>query len=118
MAVQQASFALALKSIFGFVITSASALEKVAKAADNLGDWAVESTGTFVDEARLDRQIKVNEIKQRIAAQQAAQSSSTLVIENEANQGHGQVQGVPSPQPVRAAAPVKARTAVAAAVPA
>lgn len=74
-AAQAATFSMALKSIFGFVITSASALEKVAKAADNLGEWAVESTGTFVDEARLDRQSKVEEIQRRMALsnQQAQQ---------------------------------------------
>jgi hypothetical protein len=92
MATQTASFSLALKSIFGFVITSATALEKVAKAADNLGDWAVESTGTFVDEARLDREDKIADIKARMAAKRAAQATQVaqgaapLVIENAAAQ--------------------------------
>lgn len=80
MAIQNASLGLAVKSVFSAVITGASALEKVAQIADNLGTIGVESTQTMIEETRLDRQVKIDEIKARIAAQKKA----TLLIENAA----------------------------------
>ena len=35
-------------------------LEKVAKATNHLATWAEESAGSFADEARVQRQAKLN----------------------------------------------------------
>lgn len=60
-----AAFFAALQSFF-------LAFQGFGRAANNLADWADEATGTFVDEARADREVKVLENKaRRIKAQQA-----------------------------------------------
>ena len=37
-----------------------TALEKLAKATNHLSTWAEESAGAFADEARVQRQAKLN----------------------------------------------------------
>lgn len=72
MAVQQAvGFFGMLHGIYGAVASLASAAQRGANALDNLGQWAEEQTGTFVDEARIERQAKIEELqRRRLAASQ------------------------------------------------
>lgn len=57
-----------LHSIYNAVGTLANALGKFANAADNIGTWADEQTGVFVDEARLERQKKLVVLERELAA--------------------------------------------------
>lgn len=65
MAVQNVGFFGMLQGIYGTVFMLSSAVQKFAKALDNLGTWTDEQTGTFVDEARMERQIKLEELKRK-----------------------------------------------------
>lgn len=70
MAIQQAvGFFGMLHQVYGAVGTLASAVGRGANALDNLGQWAEEQTATFVDEARIERQAKIEELqRKRLAA--------------------------------------------------
>ena len=50
----QAIFA-SLNALFAALTTIFTASQHYAKAIDNIGVWCDESTGSFADEARLDR---------------------------------------------------------------
>ena len=71
-----------LKSVWAVVASLASASQRVANAADNLGQWAEETTGAFVDEARIERQAKIEEMQRKRAA--AATQVITVVTDVEA----------------------------------
>lgn len=75
MAVQNIGFFGMLHGIYGTIASLSSAVQKFAQALNNLGDWADEQTGTFVDEARLDRQYKIEEMKRK---RQALLASTTV----------------------------------------
>ena len=70
-----------LKSVWAVVASLASASQRVANAADNLGQWAEETTGAFVDEARIERQAKIEEMQRKRAA---AAQAITVVTDVEA----------------------------------
>lgn len=70
-----------LKSVWAVVASLASASQRVANAADNLGQWAEETTGAFVDEARIERQSKIEEMQRKRAA---AAQAITVVTDVEA----------------------------------
>lgn len=53
-----AAFFAAIQSFF-------LAMQGFGRAAQNMSDWADEATGTFVDEARADREVKLLENKAR-----------------------------------------------------
>lgn len=73
-----------LKSVWAVVASLASASQRVANAADNLGQWAEETTGAFVDEARIERKMKGEEMqRKRAALNQAAITSTTTVTDVE-----------------------------------
>lgn len=85
MAASNIGFLGMLHQIYNSIGVIASAVGHGAKALDNIGMWAEEQTGTFVDEARLERQAKVEDIQRRMAqakrrADHAALNDS-LVIE-------------------------------------
>lgn len=65
-----------LQSFYTAAGTLASAVNRGAQALDNLGQWAEEQTATFVDEARLDRQAKVEALTQKL---QAAKLNSNVI---------------------------------------
>ena len=44
------------------------ALEKSAKAVDHLSSWAEESAGSFADEARMQREKRMSELKKQLTA--------------------------------------------------
>lgn len=67
-----------LQGIYSTVGTLSSAATHAASAIDNLAIWADESTGTFVDEARMEREIKVNEFRQRLKLQLEQQKSLAI----------------------------------------
>ena len=46
--------------LFSAITVFFAALEKVAKATNHLSTWAEESAGSFADEARVQRQAKLN----------------------------------------------------------
>lgn len=52
----------AFTAFFAFIIQLFSAAEKGASALNNLATWADESTGTFTDEARHNRQKRIEEM--------------------------------------------------------
>lgn len=66
-----------LHQIYGAVGALASAATHGANAIDNLGMWAEEQTATFVDEARIERQAKIAELR--------AKRMTGVVLENDSN---------------------------------
>lgn len=86
MAIQNVGFFGMLHGIYGAVASLASAAQRGANALDNLGQWAEEQTGTFVDEARIERQMKIEELKRkRLALNQTTLEAepSVKAIRNE-----------------------------------
>jgi formylmethanofuran dehydrogenase subunit A len=71
MVVQKIGFFGMLHGIYGAIAAFASALQRGANAIDNLGKWAEEQTSVFVDEARIDREMKLEELEQRRAERKA-----------------------------------------------
>lgn len=69
-----------LHQIYNAVGTLASAVGRGANALDNLGKWAEEQTGTFVEEAQIERQAKIAELRARAAKQ----AKEIQLIENQA----------------------------------
>lgn len=67
-----------LKSVWAVVASLASASQRVANAADNLGQWAEETTGAFVDEARIERKMKGDEMQRKRAALNAAAAQPAI----------------------------------------
>lgn len=67
-----------LHQIYNAVGTIASAVGRGANALDNLGKWAEEQTAAFVDEAQIERQAKIAQLRASKAAQAQA-----LVIDNQ-----------------------------------
>lgn len=90
MAANNVGFFGMLHQIYNSVGILASAVGHGAKALDNLGQWAEEQTGTFVDEARLERQAKVEDIQRRMALNRARNVS---LIEAVTLESSGQLQG-------------------------
>lgn len=70
-----------LHSIYNAVGVLASAAGKFAQAADNLGTWADEQTGTFVDEARIERKKKSVTLMAELAALENAASAAAPVAQ-------------------------------------
>lgn len=68
MAVQNVGFFGMLHGIYGAVAALASAFQRGANSLDNLGKWAEQQTGVFVDEATIERDIKLEELKRRRVA--------------------------------------------------
>jgi hypothetical protein len=48
------------KQLFSAITVYFIAFEKLAKATEHLSTWAEESAGSFADEARVQRQAKMN----------------------------------------------------------
>jgi hypothetical protein len=48
------------KQLFSAFTTFFLALEKIAQASNHLSTWAEETAGAFADEARVQRQAKMN----------------------------------------------------------
>lgn len=46
-------------AFFAFIIQLFSAAEKAASSINNIATWADESTATFTDEARHNRQVRI-----------------------------------------------------------
>lgn len=67
-AVQAIGFFGMLKQVYGAISAIASAVGRGANALDNLGQWAEEQTATFVDEARVERQAKIEELNRKLLA--------------------------------------------------
>lgn len=82
MAVQNIGFFGMLHSIYNMIGSTASAGHRFANSLDNLGQWAEEQTGSFVDEARMDREEKLEDRKaERIARRQAQLNAPTRVTD-------------------------------------
>lgn len=72
MAVQNIGFFGMLHSIYNMIGSTASAGHRFANSLDNLGQWAEEQTASFVDEAKLDREEKLEDRRaERLARRQA-----------------------------------------------
>jgi hypothetical protein len=69
------SMSQAIRQFLIMLATFFSAGEKIAKTLDNLATVAEETSGSYVDEARADRQAK-------IAARAQAAAETALIIEN------------------------------------
>lgn len=67
-----------LHSVYNAVGVLASAVGKFAQAADNLGTWADEQTGTFVDEARIERKKKSVQLMAELAALENAAPAAAV----------------------------------------
>ena len=71
-----------LHTIYNAIGAMASAVYRGASALDNLGQWAEEQTGSFVDEARMDREEKLAERRaERLARRQAQLNAPTQVTD-------------------------------------
>lgn len=57
------SFSLAFTQFFNAVTVLFTAIEKICKTADNLATVAEESSGTYMDEARIQRQMKLAKLQ-------------------------------------------------------
>ena len=51
------------RQMFMAMKTMFSAAEKGAKALEHLAEWAEEAAGTYAEEARIERQQRITEIK-------------------------------------------------------
>jgi hypothetical protein len=62
------------KQLFSAITAYFVALEKTANAAVHLSTWAEESAGAFADQARVERQAKLNLMlkEQRVTEKQLA----------------------------------------------
>jgi hypothetical protein len=67
-----------LHQIYASVGALFSAVTHGANALDNLGIWAEEQTGTFVDEAREDRQVKLAEMRHKRAQLVASRAQAEV----------------------------------------
>lgn len=75
----------AVGSLANTVTSLASATTHGANALDNLGMWAEEQTATFVDEARIERQAKILELRaKRLQGVELVNDTSTSVPKLEA----------------------------------
>lgn len=81
MAIQNVGFFGMLHGIYGAVAALASAAQRGANALDNLGQWAEEQTGSFVDEARMDRQEKIEVLKRKREESRLEYARSTATQE-------------------------------------
>lgn len=63
------------KQLFSAITAYFIALEKTANAAVHLSTWAEESAGAFADQARIERQAKMNLMlkEQRVTEKQLSQ---------------------------------------------
>jgi CRISPR/Cas system CMR-associated protein Cmr5 small subunit len=63
------------KQLFTAITVYFIAFEKLANATNHLSTWAEESAGSFADEARIQRQAKMNAMlkDQRVTEKQLAQ---------------------------------------------
>lgn len=82
-----------LHGIYGAVAALASAAQRGANALDNLGQWAEEQTGTFVDEARIERAIKLDELTRR----REELSAQGIIIEAQATEVNGKTKAIKAP---------------------
>lgn len=64
------AISLAITQFFSALTVLFTAFESICKTADNLATVAEESSGTYKDQARIDRQIKLSkaQAEQRAAA--------------------------------------------------
>ena len=62
------------KQLFAAFTIFFVSLEKVAKATEHLATWSEETAGAFADEARVQRQAKMNQMlkDQRVTEKQLA----------------------------------------------
>lgn len=60
------------KQLFSAITTFFIAMEKIAQASNHLSTWAEETAGSFADEARIQRQAKMNAMlkEQRVTEKQ------------------------------------------------
>lgn len=66
-----------MHALYNSVGILASALGKFAKAAENLGTYADEQTGAFVDEARIERAKQAVTLEAELAALKKASQQPT-----------------------------------------
>lgn len=81
---QAIGFFAAMHEIYASVKTIASVVTHTAKAAENLSIWAEEQTDTFVDEARVERQIKIDQLELR--RQEILASKKSLTVDTTAKE--------------------------------
>jgi hypothetical protein len=59
------------KSIFAVVIAIANGTEKYANAYAKTGEWAEEAAQAFVDKAKAERELSLEEFQQQLDARKA-----------------------------------------------
>lgn len=72
-------FGHALAQLWTTLFTILAAIEQFAHGFKNLGDWTNESTKTFVDEARIDRQKKLAKMEAELTQTQATAAASVAL---------------------------------------
>ena len=82
MAVQNVGFFGMLHLVYNAVGAIASATGRFANSVDNLGQWAEEQTAAFADEARIDREEKLQE-RRAARAERRAQRNAPAQVEGE-----------------------------------
>lgn len=84
MAVQNVGFFGMLHLVYNAIGSTASAVGRFANSVDNLGQWAEEATGAFADEARLDREEKLQERRaERIARRAQINAPAPTTVADE-----------------------------------
>lgn len=66
------AISLAITQLFTALSVLFSAFESIAKTANNLATVAEESSGTYMDQARIDRQAKLSKLQAELKASMLA----------------------------------------------
>lgn len=74
------SFSGMLKAIYAMLTAIASGGHRMANALNNIGEWAEESTQTFVEKARAERELELMEFRRQLASAQAQQPNAQPVV--------------------------------------
>ena len=65
------NFGTTLRTVYAAIAGMANAIGSFAKAAENIGSWADETTATWSDEARIERAKRVAELERELAVETA-----------------------------------------------
>lgn len=85
------AFSLMLQQLFAACTKLASAMEKGASALDHLGGWTNDTAASFADQARVEREQKLQVLNHNRDQQKIALANT---------QGQVQVDSGPAPAPV------------------
>ena len=71
------NFGTTLRTVYAAIAGMADAVGSFAKALQNIGSWADETTATWSDEARIERAKRVAELERELAVETAKPATTT-----------------------------------------